>query len=107
MTLSLRLILTRTVTTTCSRRSTIQKLWRGEKVTMANGAGVATEIGILPAPIQKELPIWLTGSSDDTFLNAGKLGFNVLTANFALKHNLKEFQRKAQLYRDAIRAHHG
>ena len=85
----------------------IQKLWRGEKVSLPNGAGVSTEVGILPAPIQKELPIWLTGSSDDTFLNAGRLGFNVLTANFALKHDLKEFARKARLYRDAIQAQHG
>src|SRR5579864_6286076 len=56
----------------------VQKLWRGEKVLLDNGAGVKTEVGILPAPIQKELPIWLTGQSDDTFFNAGKLGFNVL-----------------------------
>ena len=54
-----------------------------------------------------ELPVWLTGSSDDTFQSAGRLGFNVLTANFALKHDLKEFARKAQIYRDAILAHHG
>src|SRR5271169_7163580 len=38
--------------------ATIQKLWRGEKATLANGAGTGTEVGILPAPIQKELPIW-------------------------------------------------
>ena len=84
----------------------IQQLWRGGKVSLANGAGVMTEVGILPAPIQKELPIWLTGSSDDTFLNAGRMGFNVLTANFALKHDLKEFHRKARIYRDAIQAQH-
>ena len=65
------------------------------------------DVGILPAPIQKELPIWLTGQSDDSFVNAGRLGFNVSTANFALKHDLKEFIRKSQLYRDAIQAHHG
>jgi natural product biosynthesis luciferase-like monooxygenase protein len=87
--------------------ATIQRLWRGETVSLANGAGVQTEVGILPAPIQRELPIWLTGDSDDTFHNAGRLGFNVLTANFALKHDLTEFHRKAQLYRDAIRTHHG
>ncbi len=85
----------------------IQKLWRGEKISLPNGAGVMTEVGILPAPIQKELPIWLTGSSDDTFLNAGRLGFNVLTANFALRHDLKEFNRKTRLYRDTILEHHG
>lgn len=87
--------------------ATIQKLWRGEKVSLANGAGLQSEVGILPAPIQKELPIWLTGKSDDTFLNAGRLGLNVLTANFTLKHDLKEFVRKAQIYRDTIQTNHG
>ena len=85
----------------------IQRLWRGEKILLPNGAGVDTEIGILPNPIQKELPIWLTGQSDDTFLRAGKLGFNVLTANFTLRHDLAEFERKVNIYRDAFLAHHG
>jgi natural product biosynthesis luciferase-like monooxygenase protein len=86
--------------------ATVQKLWRGEKVSLTNGAGVKTEVNILPTPIQTELPIWLTGQSDDTFLNAGKLGFNVLTANFSLHHDLKEFVRKANIYREAIKTHH-
>jgi natural product biosynthesis luciferase-like monooxygenase protein len=85
----------------------IQRLWRGEKISLPNGAGVATEVGILPAPIRKELPIWITGQSDDTFLEAGRRGFNVLTANFALRHDLSEFVRKVKIYRDAIAAHHG
>jgi natural product biosynthesis luciferase-like monooxygenase protein len=85
----------------------IRRLWRGEKVSLANGVGIATEVGILPAPIQKELPIWLTGQSDDTFLQAGTRGFNVLTANFALRHDLAEFVRKVKIYRDAFQAHHG
>jgi natural product biosynthesis luciferase-like monooxygenase protein len=87
--------------------ATIQRLWRGEKISLPNGAGVETEVGILPAPIQKELPIWLTGQSDDTFLEAGKRGFNVLTANFALRHDLAEFQRKVKIYREAMEANHG
>jgi natural product biosynthesis luciferase-like monooxygenase protein len=77
----------------------IQKLWCGEKVFLPNGAGLRTEVGILPAPIQNELPIWLTGESDETFSNAGRLGFNVLTANFALGHNLSKFVSKARIYR--------
>src|SRR5690242_2146132 len=52
----------------------VQKLWRGEKVVLPNGAGVPTEVEILPRPVQPELPIWLTGRSDDTFYEAGKLG---------------------------------
>jgi natural product biosynthesis luciferase-like monooxygenase protein len=87
--------------------ATIQALWRGEKVKLENGAGVVIDVGILPAPIQKELPIWLTGQSDDSFHNAGKLGFNVLTANFVLRHDLNEFVRKVQIYRDAMQTYHG
>jgi natural product biosynthesis luciferase-like monooxygenase protein len=87
--------------------ATVQRLWRGEKVSLPNGAGVNTEVNILPAPIQPELPIWLTGQSDDTFLNAGKLGLNVLTANFSLHNDLNEYVRKAKIYREAIQTHHG
>lgn len=86
---------------------TIQRLWRGEKIWLPNGAGIETEVGILPAPIQKELPIWLTGQSDDTFLEAGKRGFSILTANFALRHEMTEFLRKVKIYRVAMEAHHG
>ena len=85
----------------------IQRLWCGEKVSLPNGTGLRTEVGILPAPIQNKLPIWLTGESDETFSNAGRLGFNVLTANFALGHNLSKFVSKARIYRDAMLAHHG
>ena len=92
---------------TMDRLAQIQRLWRGETILLPNGAGVDTEVGILPRPIQKELPIWLTGQSDDTFFRAGKSGFNLLTANFTLRHNLPEFVRKVGIYRDAIKADHG
>jgi len=85
----------------------VQRLWRGEKISLPNGVGVETEVGILPTPIQRELPFWITGRSDDTFLNAGRLGLNILTGNYAVNHNLSEFLRKVGLYRDAIQAHHG
>src|ERR1700691_5943115 len=29
----------------------IQRLWRGEKISLPNGAGITTEVGILPAPV--------------------------------------------------------
>jgi alkanesulfonate monooxygenase SsuD/methylene tetrahydromethanopterin reductase-like flavin-dependent oxidoreductase (luciferase family) len=85
----------------------IQKLWRGDKISMANGADVATEITILPRPIQAELPVWLTGELDETFLNAGRLGFNILTAKLSLGHNLNKVVSKASNYRDAMLANHG
>jgi natural product biosynthesis luciferase-like monooxygenase protein len=90
-----------------SKIATVQKLWRGEKIPLPNGVGAQTEVNILPEPIQPELPIWLSAQSDETFLNAGRLGFNVLTANFSMNHNLNTFVRKAKLYRDAIQSHHG
>jgi natural product biosynthesis luciferase-like monooxygenase protein len=92
---------------TYQKIETIQRLWRGEKVILPNGAGVPTQVGVLPSPIQKELPIWLTGKSDDTYSNAGKMGLNLLTANFALKHDINEFRRKAGIYRREIETHHG
>ncbi|HEY6445208.1 MAG TPA: MupA/Atu3671 family FMN-dependent luciferase-like monooxygenase [Acidobacteriaceae bacterium] len=85
----------------------IRRLWRGEKISLPNGAGVLTEVGILPQPLQAELPIWLTGQSDESFRTAGEMGLNILTANFALRHSLQEFLRKSQIYRQAIRQHHG
>jgi natural product biosynthesis luciferase-like monooxygenase protein len=85
----------------------VQALWKGETVSLPNGSGVATEVRVLPVPIQKELPIWLTGQSDETFFNAGKLGFNVLTANFILKNSMNEFDRKVKIYRDASQQYHG
>ncbi len=85
----------------------IRRLWRGERIELPNGAGVATEVGILPLPVQKELPIWLTGQSDDTFRTAGEMGFSVLTANFALRHDVGEFERKVAIYRKAMAKHHG
>jgi natural product biosynthesis luciferase-like monooxygenase protein len=90
-----------------SKIATVQKLWRGEKVSLPNGVGAQTEVNILPEPIQPELPIWLSAQSDETFSNAGRLGFNVLTANFSMNHNLNTLLRKAKLYRDAIQTHHG
>src|SRR5438094_9668986 len=30
----------------------VQKLWRGEKTLLPNGAGIKIEVGILPAPVQ-------------------------------------------------------
>jgi natural product biosynthesis luciferase-like monooxygenase protein len=85
----------------------VQALWRGEAASLPNGSGIATDVRILPVPIQKELPIWLTGQSDDTFHNAGKLGFNLLTANFILKNSMNELVRKVQIYREASNKYHG
>lgn len=83
----------------------VRRLWRGETVSALDGAGNDVELRIFPRPIQPELPVWLTCSGDpQTFVKAGELGFNVLTA--LLAQSVDELAGKLALYREA-RSRHG
>ena len=80
--------------------SEVQKLWRGEKMSTRDGAGKMADIGIFPKPIQPELPIWLTCSgSPEMFVQAGELGFNVLTS--LQTQPIDEVAVKLKAYREA------
>ncbi|HEY2362183.1 MAG TPA: MupA/Atu3671 family FMN-dependent luciferase-like monooxygenase [Candidatus Angelobacter sp.] len=80
--------------------SEVQKLWRGEKMLTRDGAGKMADIGIFPKPIQPELPIWLTCSgSPEMFVQAGELGFNVLTS--LQTQPIDEVAVKLKAYREA------
>jgi len=84
---------------------TIQKLWRGEFISLPNGVGEETPIKIYPLPKQLELPIWITCSGgEERFIQAGAAGANILTA--LLFQPLEELAEKIALYRNA-RAKHG
>jgi alkanesulfonate monooxygenase SsuD/methylene tetrahydromethanopterin reductase-like flavin-dependent oxidoreductase (luciferase family) len=54
---------------------TVRRLWRGEAARVPDGEGRPIEVRILPQPIQRELPIWLTGGRD-----AAELGAHLLLA---------------------------
>jgi natural product biosynthesis luciferase-like monooxygenase protein len=83
----------------------VRRLWRGETITARDGAGKEVELGILPRPVQSELPVWLTCSGDpQMFVKAGELGHNVLTA--LLSQSVEEMAEKIALYRET-RARHG
>ena len=83
----------------------VQKLWQGKSITLPNGLGRQTEVKLYPLPQQRELPVWLTCSEDkDRFIQAGALGYNVLTA--LLFQSVEELAEKIALYR-ASRAEHG
>jgi phthiocerol/phenolphthiocerol synthesis type-I polyketide synthase E len=86
--------------------SEVQKLWRGEKMSTRDGAGKMSDIGIFPKPIQPELPIWLTCSgSPEMFVQAGELGFNVLTS--LQTQPIDEVAVKLKSYREArVKAGH-
>lgn len=59
---------------------TVQSLWRGETVAYEDGNGISKDVRIFPRPVRKELPLWITAANSiDTFISAGKMGFNVLT----------------------------
>lgn len=59
----------------------VQKLWRGEEVAFAGPDGTEVRPTLYPRPVNAELPVWVTASGNpDTFLQAGRLGVNVLTA---------------------------
>lgn len=85
--------------------SLIRQLWRGESVQRQDIAGNSVEVKILPRPIQKELPMFLTSSGNpDTWLKAGELGMHVLCS--LTNHTLAELKTNIAAYRDA-RAQHG
>jgi natural product biosynthesis luciferase-like monooxygenase protein len=83
---------------------TVKKLWRGESVQRINGLGKEVSLRIFPAPVQPELPVWVTsGGNDETFISAGSIGANVLT--HLLGQELADVERKIKLYRAARKQH--
>ena len=81
---------------------TVRKLWRGESIGRVDGNGKEIEIEILPRPVQKELPTWITAAGNpETFKLAGELGVNVLT--HLLGQTIEELGEKIRLYRQAWR----
>jgi natural product biosynthesis luciferase-like monooxygenase protein len=78
----------------------VERLWRGESTTRKNGVGENVEVKIFPAPVQKNLEVWLTCSGGiERFVQAGELGLNVLTA--LLFQTPEELSAKIAAYRKA------
>ncbi|NJL61679.1 MAG: LLM class flavin-dependent oxidoreductase [Methylacidiphilales bacterium] len=78
----------------------MRQLWRGEVVERQDVSGKTFSVKTLPKPVQKELPIWITCQSSETFVEAGKLGANVLTS--LLGGSLDDIAPKIKLYRNAL-----
>ncbi|PXX71569.1 natural product biosynthesis luciferase-like monooxygenase protein [Nocardia tenerifensis] len=84
---------------------TVRQLWRGESISLPNGAGESRSVRIFPTPIQSDLTAWVTCSGGvERFEMAGELGANVLTA--LLFQSVDELADKITAYRKA-RARHG
>lgn len=84
---------------------TVKRLWAGGKVALTNSLGNEIEVATYPAPVQAELPIWVTSSGNvETFVSAGRLGANVLT--HLIGQDVTLLAEKIGRYR-AARAEHG
>jgi natural product biosynthesis luciferase-like monooxygenase protein len=82
------------------RLDIVRRLWRGDAVLRTNGHGDEVPTRVHPRPIQRELPVWIaTSANDQSFMRAGELGLNVLTA--LLIQSVDEFAGRVRLYRDA------
>ncbi|MFI7703538.1 LLM class flavin-dependent oxidoreductase [Nonomuraea sp. NPDC049480] len=86
---------------------TVRRLWRQEEVELVDGAGESVKLRSYPAPVQPELPTWLTSSGNpETFRQAGELGVGILT--HLLGQSLDDLVRKVADYREHYaRSHDG
>ena len=83
---------------------TIQRLWRGESVVFEDATGLPVETKTLPRPLQAELPIWITCQSTESFVEAGRVGANVLTS--LLGGPLEESSAQIAKYRESWKTNH-
>jgi natural product biosynthesis luciferase-like monooxygenase protein len=78
----------------------VQKLWRGETVIFPGAGGEDVPVMVYPRPVQEELKVWLLATkNDDSFIHAGKMGYNVFTMLYGL--DLEGMREKVALYRTA------
>jgi len=73
------------------------RLWHGESEQRTNGNGDRVSITVYPRPQRREIPLWLSGKSDATFVHATRRGMGVVT-NFTGRRFL-DLERRIALYR--------
>lgn len=78
----------------------IQRLWAGETFMMAGVGDQEVPVRLLPKPLQKRLPIWITSAgSPETWIRAGEIGANVLAA--LIGYSFEELENRIRSYREA------
>ena len=82
---------------------TVQKLWQGEAIKLEGGKGKSILTQTFPRPLQRQLSIWITSLSDESFIEAGRIGANILTS--PLYQSLEDIFRKILLYRQSLMQH--
>jgi natural product biosynthesis luciferase-like monooxygenase protein len=82
---------------------TVQKLWAGQSIDLTGGAGNTVSVQTFPNLQGDPLPVWITALAEQTFIDAGKYGINVLTS--PLYQSLDELSHKINRYRQSLRNH--
>jgi natural product biosynthesis luciferase-like monooxygenase protein/amino acid adenylation domain-containing protein len=81
---------------------TVRRLWRSESVVLTGPFGNEVNVKVLPRPVQRELPVWLTAAGNpETFQAAGEIGANLLT--HLLGQSIEELSEKIAVYRESWR----
>ncbi|MGW0533981.1 MupA/Atu3671 family FMN-dependent luciferase-like monooxygenase [Streptomyces sp. NPDC003032] len=82
----------------------VQKLWRGDEVTLPGPEGTQITPTLHPRPVTRELPFWITASGNaDTYVQAGRLGANILTGLIGTE--TEQLAANIALYRKERAAH--
>lgn len=82
----------------------LQRLWRGESADATSGTGKPIRVRTYPAPVQRELPLWVTAAGNpDSFARAGAIGANLLT--HLLDQDATELAGKIAVYRESRQQH--
>ncbi len=82
----------------------VRKLWAGDAIIRRNGNGIDTDVRVMPKPIQKNLPIWITAAGNpETFKSAGRIGANVLT--HLLGNSIEQLAENIVIYKNARKEH--
>ena len=81
----------------------LRRLWRGETVDFPRAGGGTFGVVTQPRPVQKELPLWMTvAGNPDTWVEAGRLGMNVLT--HLLGQSIETVEQRIKEYHAALRS---
>lgn len=80
----------------------LRRLWRGEAVEFPRKDGSMFGVVTQPRPVQRELPLWLTvAGNPETWIEAGRLGMNVLT--HLLGQSIDTVESRIKDYHAALR----
>ena len=78
----------------------IQRLWGGETFMMPGVDGREVPVRLLPKPLQRRLPIWITSAgSPETWIRAGEIGANILAA--LIGYSFEDLAERIRSYREA------